>query len=154
MWRGVHTYFFLFASKRHKKLYLHTWNKLARSCDRYSSSSLGLKLFGTEWLPWLPWLLTGNSGDFRIWTRFLRKYVYFRIINADVNPYCTLAQCMMRDEQLTTGSSTLQCCPQVSDHPSFSSQRSTCFPVIPSIVVLTTVLEFSISSVSVSCKFS
>ena len=25
-------------------------------------------------------------GDFRIWTRFLRKYVYFRVINIDFNP--------------------------------------------------------------------
>ena len=108
--------------------------------------------------PWImSWIFIPYYGstdcDFRIWTWFLRKYVYFRVINADINPYCTLAQSGY-EKLLTTGSPTLQCCPQVSDHPSFSSQWSTCFPVIPSIVVLTTVLEFSISSVSVSCKFS
>ena len=31
-----------------------------------------------------------STGDFRIWTRFLRKYVYFRVMNIDFNPYCTL----------------------------------------------------------------
>ena len=38
--------------------------------------------------------------DFRIWTRFLRKHVHFRVIHADINPYCTLAQCMIENEQL------------------------------------------------------
>ena len=46
---------------------------------------------------WLtrPACCLATQGDFRIWTRFLRKYVYFRFINAGVNPYCTLAQCMI-----------------------------------------------------------
>ena len=37
-----------------------------------------------------------NEGDFRIWTRFLRKYVYFRVTNIDFNPYyCKLAYCLI-----------------------------------------------------------
>ena len=27
--------------------------------------------------------------DFRIWTQFLRKYVYFRVIGLDFNPWAT-----------------------------------------------------------------
>ena len=30
-----------------------------------------------------------GAGDFRIWTRFLRKYVYFRVIRLDFNPWAT-----------------------------------------------------------------
>ena len=36
-------------------------------------------------------VMTMAVSDVRIWTWFLRKYVYFRVINADVNPYCKLA---------------------------------------------------------------
>ena len=32
---------------------------------------------------------------FRIWTQFLWKYVYFRVISVDFNPYCTHAHCMI-----------------------------------------------------------
>ena len=35
------------------------------------------------------------AGDFRIWTRFLRRYVYFRVISIHFNPYCMHAHCMI-----------------------------------------------------------
>ena len=33
--------------------------------------------------------IVATAGDFRIWTRFLRKYVYFRVIRLDFNPWAT-----------------------------------------------------------------
>ena len=30
-----------------------------------------------------------GGGDFRIWTRVLRKYLYFRVIRLDFNPWAT-----------------------------------------------------------------
>ena len=38
---------------------------------------------------------TISTCDFRIWTQILWKYIYFRVINVDFNPYCTLAHCMI-----------------------------------------------------------
>ena len=37
--------------------------------------------------------LSPIAGDFRIWTRFVQKYVYFRVINVDFNPWAAADLC-------------------------------------------------------------
>ena len=53
---------------------------------------------------------TWNRGDFRIWTRFLRRYVYFRVISIHFNPYsgyCMHAHCMITTDLLHTHMETI-----------------------------------------------